>query len=439
LRHQNSFFSCLDRVFKIALRPCRKVWLGDGFGISTAKQLSKGGARRLSRAPSRGLQARRGVFLMGFVTKMQTALDRPVQFDEGHGALGWMIIDKARGQTSMDVTYRVRKAFGLRKAGHAGTLDPLATGILPVALGQTTALIPHVMALPKAYSFTVRWGESTTTDDCLGDVVAQAPGRPTCQQIQGELAGFVGSISQIPPAYCAAKISGVPAYTLARRGQSVVLAARKVSIFDLQLCQHRGDESDFVVTCGSGTYVRSLGRDLAIALGTVGHVVALRRIRVGHWQEGIDTQALWQLQGSDRLAQIVPADSGLPPQMMRVHVSNWARRQLWNGQVLDVGGHCNQLLWAPPHQALNSARPLQASASGPIYAPSARDSQTDRGPVAWSADAFGQPIDGDVTALDDRALQDAAVACYDAKSRLVAVAKLTTGGLAPSRCFMERL
>lgn len=213
-------------------------------------------------------------------------------------AWGWVVIDKDIMMGSMHVTHRVRKALGLKKAGHAGTLDPLATGVLPIALGQTTALIPFALACRKTYLFTVAWGSETTTHDRLGQVVHAGGSVPDARAVNNILDQFQGNITQVPPAYCAAKIQGMPAYTLARRGQPVALEPRPVTIHKMVMCSAEqahnwyrdpGEQqwaghsnmTHFVVVCASGTYVRSLARDMAYALGTYGHVVALRRLRVG--------------------------------------------------------------------------------------------------------------------------------------------------------------
>jgi tRNA pseudouridine55 synthase len=179
-----------------------------------------------------------------------------------------------------------RRATGAAKAGHAGTLDPLATGILPVALGEATKTVPFVMDDTKCYRFTVRWGEARSTDDVEGDVIGTSVMRPTREQILAALASMTGRIEQRPPAFSAVHVGGQRAYALARAGRSVEPAPRAVTIhrFALIGCPDE-DHAEFEVECGKGTYVRSLARDLAAALGTVGHVSALRRTRVGRFTE----------------------------------------------------------------------------------------------------------------------------------------------------------
>ncbi len=172
----------------------------------------------------------------------------------------------------------VRRAFNAQKAGHAGTLDPLATGLLAIALGEATKTVPYMADALKAYTFTVRWGEATETCDAEGEVCATSAVRPTRQQITNVLADFTGQIEQAPPAYSAIKIDGQRAYDLARAGEHIEMAKRPVQIESLKLtgCPDE-DHADFEVSCGKGTYIRSLARDMAIQLGTQGHVTALRR------------------------------------------------------------------------------------------------------------------------------------------------------------------
>ena len=197
---------------------------------------------------------------------------------------GWLVLDKPLGLTSTQALGKVRWLLKAQKAGHGGTLDPLATGILPIALGEATKTVAYVMDATKRYAFTVKWGEQTSSDDAEGQVVATSPHRPTVNEINAGLPQFVGSLSQIPPAFSALKVDGERAYDLARAGEEVSLAARQVQVDAFTLIQMPdSDHADFEVTCGKGTYIRSLARDLALALGTVGHVVKLRRLQVGRF------------------------------------------------------------------------------------------------------------------------------------------------------------
>ena len=199
---------------------------------------------------------------------------------------GWVVLDKPLGLGSTPAVGRVRRLFGAQKAGHGGTLDPLATGVLPIALGEATKTVPFVMDGRKQYRFTLRFGEARSTEDLEGDVTATSAARPGDAAIRAALPAFVGVLDQRPPAYSALKIDGRRAYDLARAGEAVELAARRVTIERLALvARPDADHADFVVDCGKGTYIRSLGRDLALALGTVGHLSALRRTAAGPFRE----------------------------------------------------------------------------------------------------------------------------------------------------------
>lgn len=200
---------------------------------------------------------------------------------KGHKIDGWINLDKPVGLTSTQAMAKVRRILNAQKAGHAGTLDPLASGILPIALGEATKTIPFMQDRLKTYEFTVSWGEQRDTDDSEGDIVATSNVRPARADIEAILADFTGVISQVPPRFSAIKIDGQRAYDLARSGEEVDLKAREVFVESLELLDARGDDADFIMTCGKGTYVRSLARDMAERLGTYGYVSALRRTRVG--------------------------------------------------------------------------------------------------------------------------------------------------------------
>jgi tRNA pseudouridine55 synthase len=199
---------------------------------------------------------------------------------------GWVVLDKPLGMGSTTAVGRVRWLFGAAKAGHGGTLDPLATGILPIALGEATKTVPFVMDGRKEYRFTLCFGEARSTEDAEGEVTATSDVRPTDAAIRAALPAFVGEIDQMPPVFSALKIDGERAYDLARAGKAVDLKLRKVTIERLELLgRPDADHADFVVGCGKGTYIRSLGRDLALALGTVGYLSALRRTVAGPFRE----------------------------------------------------------------------------------------------------------------------------------------------------------
>jgi tRNA pseudouridine55 synthase len=199
---------------------------------------------------------------------------------------GWLLIDKPIGMTSTHAVAVVKRLFTARRVGHAGTLDPLASGALPIALGEATKTVPFVMEGRKRYRFTVRWGEERDTDDADGTVVAISQHRPDADAIRGALPGFIGTISQVPPRYSALKIHGERAYDLARDGEAVTLEARAIEIYRLELVETGGaDLAVFEAECGKGAYVRALARDLGRLLGSLGYVTALRRTAVGPFGE----------------------------------------------------------------------------------------------------------------------------------------------------------
>ena len=199
---------------------------------------------------------------------------------------GWVILDKPPGMTSTRAVGAVRRIFDARKAGHGGTLDPLATGLLPIALGEATKTVSHVMDGAKTYRFTVAWGAETQTDDTEGDVARRSDSRPSRKDIERILCEFTGEIMQTPPRYSAIKVDGARAYDLARGGEAVELEARPVTIESLTIAGMSGvDETVFEAECSKGTYVRALARDMGRRLGNFGHVGALRRTRVGPFDE----------------------------------------------------------------------------------------------------------------------------------------------------------
>ena len=199
---------------------------------------------------------------------------------------GWVILDKPVGLGSTPAVSKVRRLFGARKAGHGGTLDPLASGVLPIALGEATKTVPFVMDGRKEYRFTLRFGQARSTEDAEGEVTATSEARPTDEAIRHALPAFVGEVEQVPPAFSALKVEGKRAYDLARAGELVDLKPRRIVIERLELVGRPDtDHADFVVSCGKGTYIRSLGRDLALSLGTVGYLSALRRTAVGPFRE----------------------------------------------------------------------------------------------------------------------------------------------------------
>ena len=204
---------------------------------------------------------------------------------KGQPIHGWVILDKPLGMGSTQAVAKVRTLFDAKKAGHAGTLDPMATGILAIALGEATKTVPYAMDSEKIYRFTAQWGESRDSDDAEGAVTGTTDARPTREAIEALLPRFTGTLNQVPPAYSAVKVNGERAYDLAREGEEVVLEPRAVEVYEARLLGLTADSAEFEILCGKGTYVRSWVRDIALALGTLGHVTALRRTRLGAWEE----------------------------------------------------------------------------------------------------------------------------------------------------------
>ncbi|KIC21050.1 tRNA pseudouridine(55) synthase TruB [Leisingera sp. ANG-Vp] len=234
---------------------------------------------------------------------------------KGRDISGWLVVDKPAGLTSTAVVNKVRWAMDAKKAGHAGTLDPEATGVLAVALGEATKTVPYITDALKAYTFTVRLGQATNTDDAEGEVIAESDARPTDQQIKDALLPFLGEIMQVPPKFSAVKIDGQRAYKLAREGEDVQIEARPLWVEELILLD-RPDEDHAVLemTCGKGGYVRSIARDLGAALGCHGHVKELRRIWSGPFdaEEGVSLELVEELAKSTELDKYLrPLEQGL--------------------------------------------------------------------------------------------------------------------------------
>ncbi len=229
---------------------------------------------------------------------------------KGRDISGWLVVDKPAGITSTTVVGKVRWALNAKKAGHAGTLDPEATGVLAVALGEATKTVPYITDALKAYTFTVRLGQATNTDDAEGEVIKTSDLRPTDEQIKDALAPFIGDIMQVPPQFSAVKVDGQRAYKKARDGEEMELAARPLWVEELLLID-RPDEDHVLLemTCGKGGYVRSIARDLGAALGCYGHVLQLRRI----WSGPFDVEDGISLDQIDALAKTPELDAHLQP------------------------------------------------------------------------------------------------------------------------------
>jgi tRNA pseudouridine55 synthase len=206
--------------------------------------------------------------------------------EKGRKVDGWVVLDKPVGMTSTEAVARVKRIFGAAKAGHAGTLDPLASGCLPIALGEATKTVSFVMDGRKLYAFTVRWGEETATDDAEGEITGRSEIRPGATEIRALLPEFTGRISQAPPRFSAVKIAGERAYDIARDGEVIELEPREIVVHRLELVGTPDEASaEFMAECGKGAYVRALARDMGRRLGCLGHVVALRRLAVGPFGE----------------------------------------------------------------------------------------------------------------------------------------------------------
>jgi tRNA pseudouridine55 synthase len=251
---------------------------------------------------------------------------------------GWLVLDKPAGMTSTLAVARLKRLFNAKKAGHAGTLDPIATGVLPIAFGEATKTVPFVQDGEKGYRFTVRWGIETNTDDCEGEGVAQSDRRPEAAEIAALLPRFTGTIEQRPPAFSAIKVNGERAYDLARSGAAPDLSARTVTIYAFDLVEAAHETAIFEARCGKGTYVRALARDLGRSLGCYGHVDVLRRTRVGPFSEAdlvtlqkLETDPSWM----DALRQV---EAGLS-ELRRVVVDRGGAARLRRGQPILLRGH----------------------------------------------------------------------------------------------------
>ena len=251
---------------------------------------------------------------------------------------GWIVLDKPVGMTSTHAVSAVRRIFNAKKAGHAGTLDPLASGILPLAFGEATKTVPYVVDGEKAYTFTVKWGTETDTDDSEGRATATSDARPTVAEIEAALPRFMGTVMQVPPRYSAIKVDGERAYDLARDGEIVELQARPVEIEALRLVAHDAETATFEAECGKGTYVRAIARDLGRHLGCLGHVVALRRTRVGPFSLA-DAVPFADLDGAPGKAQecLVSVEGGLV-ELPCVVLNRDAATRLRRGQSVILRG-----------------------------------------------------------------------------------------------------
>jgi tRNA pseudouridine55 synthase len=274
---------------------------------------------------------------------------------------GLVIVDKAAGMTSHDVVARVRRLAGTRKVGHAGTLDPMATGVLVLGLNRATRLLGHLMLTEKAYDATIRLGASTTTDDAEGVVTATAStDHVTDEAVRDALTAFVGDIDQVPTAVSAIKIDGKRAYQRVRDGEQVELKARRVTVHELTVTEIRGPEVDISVRCSSGTYIRAIARDLGAALGVGGHLTALRRTAVGRFDLA-QAHSLEELADSLTLVPIADAARATFP---GVELDEEQSADVRVGRPIDVAlpGSGEHALFAPDGEFLALYEPTGAGA-----------------------------------------------------------------------------
>jgi len=245
--------------------------------------------------------------------KVTSTTNKPQKKRIKRDVSGWLVLNKPYDVASTQAVGKIRWLLAAKKAGHAGTLDPLATGILPIAIGEATKTIPFVQDGVKIYRFALVWGAATTTDDREGEITATCDIRPTKEQVKAALPSFVGEIVQVPPAFSAIRIKGERAYDLARAGHKVEVPPRQVFIERFDLIEHGPDQSLFEVECAKGTYVRSLARDLAQALGTKGHVGQLHRARVGDFcdADAVDLKVFEAASLEQRDMMLRPVSAGL--------------------------------------------------------------------------------------------------------------------------------
>lgn len=266
---------------------------------------------------------------------------RKKKFDDVNG---WLVLDKPVGMTSTQAVARVKRLMNANKAGHAGTLDPLASGLLPIALGEATKTVSYIMDGRKVYRFAVRWGQQTTTDDTEGEVIATSDHRPTEADIVEILPEFIGEILQTPPQFSAIKLQGERAYDLARAGETVALEARPIEVHRLLLIDVEEDGvAVFDCECGKGTYVRALARDMGLRLGTRGHVVSLRRLLVGPFGENdmVPIEEIEELAETGDIAAprstMLPVDTALAD-LPQVDVNRDMAARLRRGQSIILRG-----------------------------------------------------------------------------------------------------
>ena len=273
---------------------------------------------------------------------------------KGNDINGWLILDKPQGLTSNQALGRLKRLYNPKKVGHAGTLDPLATGVLPIAFGEATKTVAHVVDCEKTYDFTIRWGVETDSDDAEGQPVRTSDERPSREAIEEALPAFIGDIMQVPPCYSAIKVDGERAYDLARDGDTVELTPRPVSVYELDIEEPISPElTRLICACGKGTYVRSIARDLGRALGCYGHIAALRRTSVGPFDEenAISLEKLEQFSNSADgysalMGAILPVETALDG-IPALAISGDDAARLKRGQSILIRGGNAPILKGP--------------------------------------------------------------------------------------------
>ncbi|MDH3659789.1 MAG: tRNA pseudouridine(55) synthase TruB [Alphaproteobacteria bacterium] len=262
--------------------------------------------------------------------------------NKGRPINGWLCLDKPEGMTSTAAVALVKRATKAAKVGHGGTLDPLATGVLPIAMGEATKTVAFVMDGEKQYRFTMKLGAATNTDDSEGEIIETSDVRPRTAEIEAALGDFVGEIEQVPPCFAAVKVAGERAYDIARRGETVELEARTVEVKDLTIVERPDDDHIvFDLTCGKGTYVRAIARDLGRQLGCFGHVSALRRMKVGAFEaeQAVSPETLERLIEDDAFPQVLRPLNDALAALPSLALTEPQAERLRAGQTIRVAPH----------------------------------------------------------------------------------------------------
>ena len=317
---------------------------------------------------------------------------------KGRPVSGWMVLDKPLGMGSTEAVSKIKWLYGADKAGHAGTLDPLASGMLPIALGEATKTVPYVQDGAKVYRFTVSWGEERSTDDLEGEVTRSSPERPDEQAIRALLPKYTGVIMQIPPQFSAIKIAGERAYDLAREGEAVDIPAREVEIGRFDLVEMRGaDATVFEIECGKGTYVRSLARDMGRDLGCYGHISELRRTEVDPFTAD-ELVTMAEIEEAIATAQPTATEEDEAPQAPRPGPDQW---KALDALLMDTGAALDCL----PQVVVNDDTAARLRLGNPV--------------IVRGRDAPAQADE----------------ACAFARGRLVAIGAIEAGMFKPKRVF----